>query len=74
MFWMRAGVAPYLNGYLPGNIYARNPAPDGQRFDVSAAGRRDGTLALYAVPEPTAMLITAIGVLGLVLSTRRRSV
>jgi hypothetical protein len=73
MFWMRAGTTPYLNAYLPGNIYARNPAPDGQRFDVSGAGRRDGTLALYVVPEPTAILMAAIGALGLMAATRRRS-
>jgi hypothetical protein len=41
MYWTRDA-----NPYSGGNIYAQNPAPDGQRFDV-AGGRRDGALAVY---------------------------
>jgi hypothetical protein len=47
MYWMR-GINPYSGG----NIYAQNPAPDGQRFDVvGGSQRRDGSLALF-VPPP----------------------
>jgi hypothetical protein len=46
MFWMRGDT----NEYSGGNIYARNPEVDTQRFDVLEGGRRDGALALYAAP------------------------
>jgi hypothetical protein len=45
MYWMR-GENPYSGG----NIYVQNPAVDSQRFDVAGDGRKDGALALYAVP------------------------
>jgi hypothetical protein len=66
MYWMRD-----VNPYLAGNIYARNPAPDGQRFDV-AGGRRDGALALYAVPEPAFMSLIGLGLIAFVTIAKRR--
>jgi hypothetical protein len=47
MYWTRDA-----NPYSGGNIYAQNPAPDGQRFDV-ADGRRDGALAIFGTPIVT---------------------
>jgi hypothetical protein len=49
MYWMRVGNAALANLYTPGNIYETgdNTQP-GERYDV-ANGRRDGTLAVYAV-------------------------
>jgi hypothetical protein len=41
MYWTRDA-----NPYSGGNIYAQNPATDGQRVDV-ADSRRDGALAVY---------------------------
>lgn len=59
MYWMRASAEPFLNAYTGGNIYARNPiveGNEGERFDVSGSGRRDGTLALYAVLPSAGLL------------------
>jgi hypothetical protein len=68
MYWLRD-----INPYSGGNIYARNPvnpgAP-GERFDV-AGGRRDGALALYAVPEPASLLLVAAALLAASGQTRR---
>jgi hypothetical protein len=48
MFWMRDE-----NSYSGGNIYALNPAPGTERFDVvGGSERRDGALALYAAGTP----------------------
>jgi len=61
MYWLRD-----INPYSGGNIYARNPinpSNPGERFDV-AGGRRDGALALYAVPEPGAMQWVAAALLA----------
>ena len=67
MFWMRGAEV-----YGGGNIYVANPvgANPGERFNV-AGGTRDGALALYAVPEPTSLVLFGLSLIGLAASRRR---
>jgi hypothetical protein len=46
MYWLRGNT----NDYTGGNIYVIYPDTGTERFDVEGDGRRDGALALYAVP------------------------
>jgi hypothetical protein len=77
LFWRR-GADFYVNG----NIYGANAAgagyaADGTQLGVSmnnvAGGVRDGALALYAVPEPSAMALLGLGTLVGANFLRRRN-
>jgi hypothetical protein len=70
--WLRsAGPGTYADGniYQGGTEAGFNgtaPANNrGQRNQVGGTPDRDGGLALYAIPEPTSVLLAAVGMLGL---------